>query len=221
MRKMKVGELVFDFDLYPRGSVSTHHVAELVRALEAGAEFPPLVIDKKTKRIADGFHRGKSYLRHFGDAHEVDVIEKPYKNETELFLDAIRYNASHGLKMDTHDKAHCAILAAKLGIDDAMVAAAMHVDPKYIGDLRVDRSATTGKGDKIQVPIKRTIQHMAGRHLNKEQVAANDKLSGMNQQFYVNQVITLIESNLLDDSNEELMERLKVLHGLLDGILVA
>lgn len=221
MRKMKVGELVFDFDLYPRGSVNTHHVAELGRALESGASFPPVIIDKKSKRIADGFHRAKLYLRKFGESHQLDVIEKSYRNDKELFLDAIRYNAAHGLKMDTHDKAHCALLASKLGIDDGAIADAMHVDAGYIGSLRVDRSATTGLGEGIAVPLKRTIRHMAGKHLNKEQVSANERLSGMSQVFYVNQVITLISSDLLDKQNGALLSRLKILHELLDGLLVA
>ena len=37
--------------------------------------------------------------------------------------------------------------------------------------------------------------------------------------FYVNQVVELIEAKLLDTDDEALMCRLKVLHGLLDGLL--
>lgn len=218
MRKLKLSELVLDFDLYPRASIDSHHAAEMQRAIEAGSELPPIVICKKSKRIVDGFHRQRVYTRLLGVDAEVDVVEKTYRNDSELFLDAMRYNAAHGLKMDTHDKAHCVLRAVALGIDDDAIAATLHVPAAYIGELRVSRTAMNGK---LMVPIKRTIRHMAGKKLNKGQVAANEKLSGMHQSFYVNQLITLIESDLLDKSDEDLLEKLRHLSGLLETLLVA
>ena len=73
----------------------------------------------------------------------------------------------------------------------------------------------------LHVPIKRTIQHMAGKKLSKEQVSANDKLGGMHAVFYMNQLATLIESKLLDLENPKVMESLKRLHELLEGMLVS
>lgn len=218
MRKMKLSEMVLDFDLYPRGSVDSRHASEIGRSLDAGATLPPMVLCKKSHRIVDGFHRHRVYGQRFGEHYETEVVEKTYRNDAELFADAMRFNSTHGLPMDTHDKARCVLIAQRLGIDDDMIADALHVSADYIGSLRVDRTAKSGR---LVVPIKRTIRHMAGRQLTKPQVEANTKLSGMNQQFYVNQIITLIESDLLDKADEDLLERLKVLHGLLDGILIA
>lgn len=216
MRKLKVSELVLDFDLYPRATVNSYHVGEMIRSLEAGGvELPPIVACKKTHRVVDGFHRTKAYVRLHGEAFEVDVVEKSYRTEKDIFLDAMRYNADHGLRMDTHDKAHCALKAAALGIDDALIAETLHVKPEYIGGLRTDRSAKSGK---LSVPIKQTIKHMAGKRLTKGQVAANDKLSGMNQLFYVRQVAMLIENDLVDMDNEQLIEELQALAVAIDGI---
>ena len=66
--------------------------------------------------------------------------------------------------------------------------------------------------------MKQTIRHMAGKNLNEGQVTANDKLSGMNQLFYVNQLITLIENDLIDYSNEDLIEGLTKLQDLISGL---
>lgn len=216
MRKLKLSELILDFDLYPRSSIDSHHASEMQRSVSAGSELPPIVIDKKSKRVVDGFHRHRVYSRLYGVSHEVEVVEKSYANDAELFLDAARYNSSHGLKMDTHDKSHFVLRAIQLGIDDEAIAGALHVATKYIGELRVGRTATTKEG--LTAAIKRTIQHKAGKELSKEQWSANDKLSGMNQVFYVNQIILLIESDLLDETNEELMRRLLVLGGLIDSL---
>ena len=217
MRKMKCSELVLDFDLYPRANVDSKHVTDIAQALAIGVEMPPVVIDKKSKRVVDGFHRIRAAVRVFGDAAEFEVVEKSYKSDGDLFMDAMRYNSAHGAKLDTFDKAHCVLRAVDLGIDDAAIADALHVKEEWIGELRVGRSAKDGK---LHVPLKNTIKHMRGKHLTKPQAAANQKLGGMNQAFYVNQLITLIESDLLDRSNEELMKRLAVLGKLLDGVLV-
>lgn len=202
MKTYKLSELVLDFDMYPRGGVDSHHVTEIVNAIEAGASMPPLVICKASKRIADGFHRWKGYRRIFGEDHEVQCIEKTYRDDAELFIDAMNYNAAHGRALTQHDKVHCLLLADKLKIEPEVVAGALRITTSRIGELRTDR---IGKIGPRQIPLKQTIRHMAGRRLNKKQAAANEKLSGMNQLFYVNQIMTLLDSDLIDRDNEDLI----------------
>ena len=212
MRKIKASELVMDFDLYPRRTIDAHNVAEIAQAMRLGVAMPAIVICKRSKRVVDGFHRLRAFIRVHGEKAKIECAEKMYKNDGEMFVDAVRYNAAHGRKLNTCDKAHCALKAHALKIDDDFMATAMHVEPAYLKDLRVDRSAVDGE---LRVPIKRTISHMAGQQLTKRQVIANDKLSGMNQVFYVNQIIELIEAKLLDKDNAELFERMAYLGELL------
>jgi ParB-like chromosome segregation protein Spo0J len=216
MKKYALSELVFDFDIYPRGDVDSHHVGEIASAIEAGQAMPPIVIDLKSKRIADGFHRCRAYRRLYGEAHQIDCIEKDYKNDKELFLDSMRYNASHGRALTQHDKVHCLLLAEKLKVSSALVAQALNITTDRVGELRTDR---VGRIGSTPVALKQTIRHMSGKRLTQEQVTANDKLSGMNQLFYVNQIITLIESDLIDTSNADLQQGLTKLHGLLGGLV--
>lgn len=218
MKKMKACELILDFDLYPRNNVDSHNVRNLTDALAAGSELPPVIIDKKSKRVVDGFHRVRAYMNHGGEDAEVDVVEKVYKNDAEMFLDAMRYNASHGAKLDPCDRTHCVLVAERLSIPLDAVAGALHMPVDKLGALRNTRTATT---DGMTIPLKRTVQHMAGKKLTTRQTEANDKLSGMSQQFYANQLIELIESKMLNLKDEKLIERLRVLHGMLDGVLVA
>lgn len=219
MKRMKAAELVLDFDLYPRNNVDSHNVKNITDALAAGASLPAVVIDKKSKRVIDGFHRTKAVLRLYGEDAEIDVIEKVYKDESEMFLDAMRYNASHGAKLDPCDRTRCTIIAERLHIPLDMVAGALHMPVEKLGHLRTDRTATAGG---LTVPLKRTIsEQFAGKKLTKRQQEANVKLSGMQQVFYVNQVIELLEAKMLDTSDERLMERLQVLHGLMEEVLVA
>lgn len=218
MRKMKAAELVLDFDLYPRNNVDSHNVKSLSDALVAGMELPPVIIDRKSKRVIDGFHRVKANIRVYGDDCEIEVVEKSYKDDGDMFLDAMRYNASHGAKLDQCDRTRCTIIAERLSIPLDAVAGALHMPVEKLGELKVDRTATAGG---LSIALKRTIRGFAGRKLTKRQVIANERLSGMNQSFYANQLIELVESGMLDVDDENLMDRLRHLHGLLDGVLVS
>lgn len=219
MRKIKAAELVLDYDLYPRTSLDAQNVRNIADAYASGAELPPIIIDRKSKRVTDGFHRVKAKLRVDGPDAEIDVIEKTYKDDAAMFLDAMRYNAGHGAKLDSCDRAHCVIIAARLSIPDKAVAGVLHMPLGKVGDLRIDRTATNAAG--LTIPIKRTIgKQFHGRQLNERQVQANDRLSGMSQVFYVNQLIELFEAELLDTDDEQLMERLRHLHGLMETLLV-
>lgn len=215
---IKASELVEDFDLYPRGDVDGTHVLSLVQAIEAGVSLPPIIACKKTKRIVDGFHRRRAFIRVGGEDAEVPVLLKSYKTDAELYAEAMMANSAHGRRMTSVDYARATTKARALGLDDATIAKCLHMTIDKVTELVIDRTAKCGR---VTVPLKQTIRHMAGRSLTKEQSAANTKLSGMNQVFYCNQLITLIENDLLDKDDEKLLERLKTLHGLLESLLVA
>lgn len=217
MRKLKAAELVLDFDLYPRNNVDSTNVRHLVEALASGAELPPIVIDRKSKRVTDGFHRTRAHIQFYGEDCVIAVIEKDYKNEKEMFLDAIRYNASHGAKLDSCDRTHCVIIAERLSIPIDAVAGALHIPVEKLGSLSNDRTGRNSSG--LSIPLKRTIRHFAGKQLTKRQEEVNTKLTGLNQATYANQLIDLIESKLIDYEDAQLFERLVVLRDLLDGVL--
>lgn len=217
MQQRKIGELVVDFNLYPRTTVDMVQVGYLKEAEAAKRPIDPIVICGKSRRIVDGVHRHKMYSALYDQDHLIDVIENRYRNEAEILAEAIRLNSSHGKMLSRCDRVHCLLLAEKvsLSIDEAAKAMAMTVET--LTTLRADRVATGLSDSRKAEPIalKQTIRHMSGKKLTVDQVAANDKLSGMNQLFYVNQLITLIESDLLDMDNEDLLQRLQRLAGLI------
>lgn len=218
MRNMKAVELILDFDLYPRNNLDSFNVKSMVDVLSSEGELPPVVIDRKSKRVVDGFHRVRAYLRFGGKEVEIAVIEKNYKNDAAIFIDAMKYNACHGTRLDQADRVHCSIVAERLSIPAETVAGALHIPIKKFGNLVNDRTAKCGK---LTIPLKQTIRHMAGKKLSKKQREANEHSSGMNQQFYANQLIELIEADLLDTNDPKLMERLSVLSELIGKILAA
>lgn len=223
MRQRKVSELVLDFAVYPRVSVDTQHIGYMKESLEAGVTMPPVVICAKSLRVVDGFHRVRSYMGLYGAEHMVEVIEKKYRNDAELLADAMRFNAFHGRTLNRFDRVHCVLLAEKYKLTLDQTAAALGMTVETLGELRTVRVAEVmSPAKKLEpVPLKRTIQHMAGKTLTPEQMEANRHLSGMNQLFYVNQVISLIENDLLDLKHKELLDRLKHLAELIRKLRMA
>ena len=219
MRTLKCSELVMDFDLYPRNNIDTHNVRSIANARAAGIEMPPVIADKKSKRVVDGFHRLREKILTDGPDSDIEVIEKTYKDDAAMFLDAMRLNATHGARLDPCDRTRCTIIAERLSIPLEAVAGALNMPADKLGALRDDRTAKGAGG--LAIPLKRTNRHMAGKRLTKRQQEANERSSGMNQAFYVNQVIDLIEAKLLDEEDDNLLERLRHLHGLLETLLVS
>jgi hypothetical protein len=225
MRQIKLSEIVLDFSLYPRAEVNKQHISYMLEAHTAGTKFPPIVIDKKSKRAIDGFHRHGMYKRALGDEATVEVVEKSYRSEREMFLDAMRMNAAHGRALSTFDRTRCIVLAQQLKMTHAEVASALQITVEKVGELGVMRvgelRSAKRNGPHTSIPIKRTIRHMSGKRLTQAQSDTNDKLGGMEQLFYVNQLTMLIENKLLDVENEGLMKGVVKLHKLLDSVVLA
>jgi hypothetical protein len=231
MKRYQLSALVLDFSLYPRGSIDSHHASEIVAALQAGTTMPPIVIDMKSKRVIDGFHRIKAYQRLFDEHYKVECVEKNYKSEAMMFLDAMRCNSTHGRALTQFDKVHCLLLANKFHLADSDVAGALHITSERIGELRSCRigslrpqSMGTFRPSGAVVPptpiaLKNTIAHMTGKELTPEQSAVNDKLSGMNASFYVNQIAMLIENDLINVNDADILEGLSKLQRLLQAFL--
>ena len=220
MIQIKAGEVVLDYNLYPRHQVDSHHVGEIREAIRAGVEMPPIKIDRKSKRATDGFHRTMGFLKEIGPEHPIDAIDYPYRNEKAMFLDAMRMNANHGRNLTSYDRAHCVLLAKEFGLADKETAEALSITVNRVESLIVNKTALKGNGKSTRkqpetIAIKRTIGHKAGQTLTKPQQEANKKLGGMNHLFYVNQLVILFEANLLDRENEDLIERLKTLGQLI------
>ena len=219
MKMVKATSLVLDFHLYPRMSIDSHHVTEMAEAERAGVDFPPVLADAKSKRVVDGFHRVWKQLQVYGDDAEIGCVFKKYRSDADMFTEAMELNASHGRNLTSYDKAHCVLLAEEFKIKDDKLTAALSITIGKLDTLRTTKFAIA-PGAKVttHIPIKKTIRHMAGAKLTKRQVEANEKLGGMEQLFYVNQLIRLVEAGLLDKDNENVMEGLGKLKRLLEGI---
>lgn len=219
MQNVPLAKLVLNWSLYPRHEVDAVQVRRMVAALEAGEEFPPILCDKRSLSVVDGFHRHHAYRRFGGEEVKVPVTFKAYKDESEMLLDSVRLNARHGVPLEPLDQARVILLAQDLGIALVPLAEALAVPLGKIESIIAGRIATGPDG--VPVILKRTIKGHAGRRLSKAQVAVNDRLTGMRPEYYLGRVVELIRHGLLDMKNPRVVELLGELKEALKDIKVA
>lgn len=216
MKHLKASTLVLDYNLYPREKIDPTHIREMAESLALGITLPPILVDRESKRVIDGFHRIRAHQKVYDLDVEVPVILKTYNNDMEMFLEAMRLNASHGRKLSPYDKARCLARAEELKLEPEIVASALHMAPQRLGEIKATRFAQY-KAEPIV--LKRTAAHMAGGELTQEQVAYNTKAGGMNQSFYINQITTMLEADAVDWANHSVTSGLQRLHELLEQTL--
>jgi len=193
VRKVRLAELVEDWDIYPRHSYDSGYVRSITDALVSGVPYPgvppdgipPIVVARKGMRIVDGWHRARALRRHLGAGAEVDADVRSYPSEADVIRDAVRLNAHHGRKLDEQDKARSALLLERHGVvvEEIMVILSMPAEKIRTITASPGRiiviPTSTGEREKIPAkPSARTPGAQSPRVLTPEQAEAHKSSSG-------------------------------------------
>jgi len=195
---VKVGELVIDYGILPRGGVNFGHVDNLKNAALAGAALPPIVAERSTKRVVDGFHRHKMYVQLYGEEHEVEVEFRDFADEDELFVAAVEANSTHGLAYTAYDRRRRLVEAERRGISRDFISSAIKMPVEKADKKIADGSAfvKTPAGDRERVPLRTGLKPLAGHLLNKKQEEAN-RTAAMKAEYHCKALIALLRAGLL------------------------
>jgi DNA modification methylase/DNA-binding transcriptional regulator YiaG len=98
IKKIKVSDVVFREDLYPRIKIDPTLVQKYADDLEV---LPPIEINQANILI-DGYHRLTAHKKL--EKEEIEVIVTETKSDDEIFELAIERNAKFGLQMNNEDK---------------------------------------------------------------------------------------------------------------------
>lgn len=216
--RIKLSELVIDYTIYPRHKVDDYHVRSMVESLRSGSGLPPMLVEKKSRRVIDGVHRYHAYQRVNGPDFSAPCILKEWPDEKSLVIEAIALNSAHGRSLTTFDKARCVALAETWGIEPVALATALKIRVERLEILKATRLAFHGQES---VALKATVGHLAGKELSDNEFSFIPRAGGPPQAFYINQVIALLENNVVDWENERVAGALRKLMGLLEKALLA
>ncbi len=213
---LKLKDLVHDQKVYPRATVDDAHVRRLREARRCGETLPPIEVEESTKRIVDGVHRYKAELAEQGEDGEIACILHRYASELEFFSAAVRANTAHGQPLAAFDHAHCLTIMRRFGASDEVIRTTLKLSEETFHAM-VKRKLALHKGEPVA--IKNTLRHLAGTEISEPVMAANRRAGGMRPEFYINQVISLLQNDALDWTNEHVVAGLKQLAEVLDAKL--
>jgi hypothetical protein len=210
---VRVGELVIDYGILPRGAVNFAHVGTLKNAALAGASFPPVIAERSTKRVVDGLHRYTMYMQLYGEEHEVEVEFRDFADENELWLAAVAANSTHGLAYTTYDRRRILVEAERRGISREVISSAIKMPVEKVEKKLADGSAfvKTPIGQRERVPLRTGLKGLAGRDLNKKQVEANEK-AGMRAEYHCEALVALLRAGLLSWCTKNVRGAVMALH---------
>jgi len=99
--EISISEIVWDPSIYPRQKWNTSTIDRYADAVEAGEEFPPIILEQGTNRLLDGKHRLEAYKKAGVETVPAEMHEVP-EGMTAKYYAAI-LSARHGDRMSNTD----------------------------------------------------------------------------------------------------------------------
>lgn len=203
-----IAALVLDETIYPRHTISMANVGAIAEAIQAGAEIPPILINARTNQVIDGFHRVRAFERLYGAEYEIGIIGKNYRDRRAMLSDAIAANVGRGQDLQRWDHLRCMQLADEVGMSINTLAKLLQWQPDRLVAYRESKVGTTL--DDRKVMLKRSLRHRIGKPLTRAQEEVNKTASGMPVLFHMNQIISLLQTDLMPE-DEHVAQRLQEL----------
>ena len=194
-----VATLEFDPALYPRIEVSDYHVGEIARAMQGGHVLPPVIADRKTRKIVDGTHRWHAAIK--AGIEEIACEFREYADEAEMFKDACLLNSANGLNFTARDKLKVIEVGQQFGLKELDFAMLLRTSESYIKAI-MPRYATvqpSSEAKKIKkIPLKASTRHLSGKTITPQQAdAIKGNAPGTSYLLVVRQLISALENDLL------------------------
>lgn len=182
-KTVDISAVVLDATLYPRTQVNMTRVEQLVDAVRAGAELPPIVCTPDL-RVLDGWHRYEAWKR-LG-MMEVPVAIRKVASEAEAFAVAVELNVTHGLPLQRYDQRRIVLRMRELGFEPHQISELVRVPgPRLEEIIREAGRAPDGR----LVPVKRGLEHLAGKKLTGKELEVNRRYQGFRAEFYARQLL--------------------------------
>lgn len=200
-----------DTTLYPRIKEQWQTYYKYAQAMKVGDIFPPIMVGNYDGKlyVVDGWHRirAKQLLK---EKH-IQAIIKKYKNSQDIFLDAIKYNISHGQPLSTQEKVRLVYKLGEMDFELEQISKIVKIPTDKI-ELFRDRTVIGPNGQP------KYLKSVVARSKPDEKTALavdQDILGARTSTNLLEQVIELIESNVLNLGDESVKGLAIKLYGLL------
>jgi hypothetical protein len=210
---MKVSDLKFDEELLRLRPVNPIFVSRYRQNARAGAEFPPLIVDAKTKTIASGNHRAQMYLAEYGPDHMVKVIAKTYKTRLDLLKDFAKENSAHGNPLDGISSRRLTLKMIEEGAGEQEIAAIFNVPVKKVAKwagltVIVGGNPDNGRTERA-MPVKRGLPEHVDKMTSKQYDTHIKSDLGVEAKRLIKQVIRWLDDGFITHEDNALVLELQ------------
>lgn len=213
---VQLEQIEIDQSIYPRAYVSDNHIEAMEDAVRAGATLPPILIDRRSMRLVDGYHRYQRAKR-AGD-ESIRAILQDFEDEQAVFEAAISANAQHGYNYAPYDRQRIIGIGLQLGLTIDRLATALNMTVVKASSLQRGFSESDKRHSGVILPSakaekkRRYVPFDGSGHRAKAEptgVAVQSlpglpNTAGESQMFYINQLVVVIENKLLDFRQDRL-----------------
>lgn len=167
--KIKISEVKFVEDLYPRKGIDPEMVNQYSLNLDA---LPPIVVTEDLT-LVDGYHRLVAYRNDGREEIETKIIKCPQER---ILYEATRRNALHGKQLTIGEKRHLAAIFFKEGLREVQIAKVLALGKSTVSEWLKNKKHEAEKERNERIldlylacKTQREIAHKIG--LNQGQIA--------------------------------------------------
>ena len=230
--KVKVSEIIFDEELYPRESYNWQTGYDYSQSMLAGAKFPPitLALYRGKKYLVDGKHRLEAIKLLKKDT--INAVTHTGWSKEKIYKEAVKLNITHGRGLSPYEKRKIALKLMEMKCKNSEISKLIQVPENkltsFVGERLVN--SITGEeideesGSKIAKEIGRAIlksgvKHFAGNTLGSgdfQEIQSTQKDFYMSSQMsLLNQLVELLEKDLLNRKDKRIMDLIRRIKKLL------
>lgn len=213
--KFPTDQIGFDNEVFPRDEEDGRLILRYMEAMQAGAKFPPIVIAEIERHVVvvDGWHRLKA-ARRIGNK-TISVVDMGRVSKEKAYEESVRRNISNGKALSWHERMNAAHKFIAQGMSYKRIESILQIPAEKVKPYLASRIAYSSTGQ--EVVLKSAIKHLAGESV--DEIGEQDILVTSNVITIVEQLIRVIENKWLDLKDEKLLERLRHLANLCDGVI--
>jgi ParB-like chromosome segregation protein Spo0J len=145
---MRLTEIKLDADLWPRSREDKETVAHYAEIFE---ELPPIVVQKGTGKLIDGWHRW--YAASKLGLLEVQVEEVDIADNL-LFAEAVKRNLKHGVPLKREERERAILKLSQAGLSERQIAAAVGCGQFLVNRVLKAAKAQIGSDCAQSLPLR-------------------------------------------------------------------
>lgn len=207
--EVEIEKVKFDEEIYPRIRYDWQTAWEYYRSMEAGEQFPPILLGKFKGELylIDGFHRLKAYEK-LGKT-KIPAIIKGYKDKMSMFVDAVKCNIKHGRRLTVQERVAIAKRLLDNGLHLNEIQDILKMPTKDIRKLLNERVIAVKNvfGKETVIVLKSIVAESKDLENVPAEVIDNvqTRFIGRNQKQLIDNLLYLVKYNLISEKNYPLV----------------